>query len=108
MEVKTIEVFNTIENYGRNILKSKTSLVGYAATSTRRRTPPLRQTSSATSLGFCSQACKSHSPQRGKQETLVFCNVAKYIKITGYCPFYLLRSFYLKFLTAKYGKNYLK
>ena len=32
MEVKTIEVFNAIENYGRNILKSKTSLVGYAAT----------------------------------------------------------------------------
>lgn len=32
MEVMTIEVFNAIENYGRNILKSKTSLVGYAAT----------------------------------------------------------------------------
>ena len=41
-------------------------------------------------------------PHRGKQETLVFCNVAKYIKITVYCLFYLLRSFYLKFLTAKY------
>ena len=35
MEVKTIEVFNAIENYGRNIIKSKTSLVGYAATLSR-------------------------------------------------------------------------